>query len=231
LQRSQGFTLIEVLLATLLFSVLIGIASWGYSQYLRVWESELFSDVPEMSAYRRLTLMRRSIEGIFDYYVTSAKSDFMVPFFEGRASGFVFVTRCPVFSEAEVALAHVRLDKHEDRYRLTYTEESLGETYLAVRKEGLDPNHTFIVMDDVSRYEIAYFGLSSEGLTPEQLSAETDLRTYKWTSDFSGGQRGLMPAKVDMQLQKEGKEYRFLFHLGEGARGKGSLFNAERIFR
>jgi prepilin-type N-terminal cleavage/methylation domain-containing protein len=226
----DGFTLIEVLLATLLFSILIGMASWGYSQYLRIWESELFADVPEMTSCRRLALLRRSIEGVFDYYVKAPESDLMVPFFEANPSGFIFVTRCPVFSDAEVAVAQVRFEKEEGVYRLRYVEEPLIGTYLAVGKERLEPTHTFVAMDGIRQYEIAYFGLSSEGLTPEQLAGEVDLRTYQWTGDFSGAERGLMPAKVDIQLVCEERVYRFLVHLGEGCVQKGLSFNADKVF-
>ncbi len=229
--NQKGFTLIEVLLASMIFSVLIGIAAWGYGQYIDVWEKQLFSDVPEMSDYRRLALMRRSIEGCFDYYVKSAKSDFMAPFFEGEKSRFTFVTRCPVFSDAPVALARITLKEEANLHALLYEEENLKGTYLTNATHNMKGEHGLVVMKDISGFEISYFGLSSEGLTAQELMAEEDLRTYQWSPDFSGDIRGLLPAKVDMQIRKGGETYRFLFHMGEGAREKWVTFNNERLLK
>ena len=228
-RSEQGFTLIEVLLASMIFAVLSGVVAWGYGQYLDVWEERLFSDVPELSAYRRLALMRRSIEGCYDYYVKSDASDFMVPFFEGDNSGFTFVTRCPVFSDTGIALCRIAFRQDGESYVLIYGEEGLSGTYLAGAAHKVREEHAFAVMDGVSRFEISYFGLSSEGLTDEELMAEEDLRTYEWTPGFSGDKRGLMPAKVDMQVWKGDETYRFLFHLGEGTGKKGAEFNGRRI--
>lgn len=227
--NQRGFTLIEVLLASMIFAVLIGIAAWGYGQYMNIWQEKLFSDVPEMSAYRRLALMRRSVEGCLDYYVKSAKSEFMVPFFEGEKSGFTFVTRCPVFSDADMAIARITFKKDGELNSLVYGEESLGGTYLAVATHKIREEKSFVVMEDISGFDISYFGLSSEGLTAEELTSEEDLRTYQWSPDFSGDIRGLLPAKVDMQVRKGETVYRFLFHQGEGAREKWVTFNAQRL--
>jgi prepilin-type N-terminal cleavage/methylation domain-containing protein len=227
--NQKGFTLIEVLLASVIFSVLTGITAWGYGQYLDVLGKRLFSDIPEMSSYRRFALMRRSIEGCFDYYVKSAGSDFMVPFFEGEKVGFTFVTRCPVFSDADVALARIAIKRDGESHTLIYGEESLRGTYLADATHKMQEEQTFVLMDGVSRFEISYFGLSSEGLTPEELMAEEDLRTYQWRPDFSGDRRGIMPAKVDMQVWKGDEPYRFLFYPGEGTKEKWSEFNSLRM--
>ncbi len=227
--NQKGFTLIEVLLASLLFSVLTGITAWGYGQYLDVWEERLFSDVPEMLAYRRLALMRRSIEGCFDYYVKSATSDYMVPFFKGEKSGFIFVTRCPVFSDDNIALARIALSTIGESHSLIYGEESLKGTYLAGEIHKMGEEQTFVILDGVTRFEISYFGLSSREINTEEIMAEEDLRSYEWTPDFSGDKRGLMPAKVDMQVWKGDEPYRFLFHLGEGAREKWVEFNVQRL--
>lgn len=227
--NEKGFTLIEVLLASLIFAILSGITAWGYGQYLDVWEERLFSDVPEMSAYRRLVLVRRSVEGCFDYYVKSAESDSMVPFFEGEKGEVTFVTRCPVFSSADIALAHIAFQQDGDQHTLVYGEESLSGTYLASATHKIQKEQSFIVMTEISGFEISYFGLSSEGLSDEQLMSEEDLRFYQWSPDFSGDRRKLLPAKVDIQVRKGEAAYRFLFHLGEGVKNKGGAFNAQRI--
>ena len=227
--NEKGFTLIEVLLASLIFAILSGVTAWGYGQYLNVWEERLFSDVPEMSVYRRLALMRRSVEGCFDYYVKSAESDFMVPFFEGEKRGVTFITRSPVFSSADIALARIDFQQDGDQHTLVYGEESLSGTYLASATHKTQNEQSFVVMEEINRFEISYFGLSSEGLTDEELMSEEDLRFYQWSPDFSGDKRKLLPAKIDIQVWKGDATYRFLFHLGEGVKNKGGAFNAQRI--
>ncbi len=220
IRHDQGFTLIESLIATLIFSLLLGIATWGYSQYLKVWQEDRFTGMPEMETYRKVTLMRRSLESLFDYYVKDSDSSFLVPFFEGGKSRFLFVTRSPALVDSETALAQVSFRPDEGSYKLIYGEESLRGTYLRQKREELAQAKEMVVLNDIEKYDIAYFGPES----PE-------LKSFKWSEGFSAGNRAIMPTKVDLQVKVGGKEYRYMYHTGSGTAKKGFEFNAEKLMR
>ena len=110
--RTRGFTLIEVLISSMVLAVIIYLGTLSYSMFLSMWGERRLLDTKAVNKYRSHMLLRSSLESVYDYYVTDRANERLglyYPFFKGEKDEMEFVTLSSVFKKGFPAAARLRI--------------------------------------------------------------------------------------------------------------------------
>lgn len=212
---STGFTLIEVLIATMVLSALIYLAMLSYSMFLNVWEEKRLTDTSAINDYRSHILVRSALESIYDYYVTdpaNEKTGRYYPFFKGEGDRLEFVTLSSVFNKGLPAVARLRLERQDtadgEYYKVIYEEMPLDQTYIKYADVKPEYSHAMVVYTDVKKINIRYYGEWEIRWVPERDDFET---VYRWQKTFHGEERNTIPEAIELTLNTRTTETTLFF--------------------
>ncbi len=127
---SRGFTLIEVLIALVISSLLLSLLSGVFYSVTSRWEKNAVTAKDDFDQAKRLYLLQRSIAGMIPWYerdTTFRKEPKL--FFIGDKSRVQWVTSSPVFFQGE-ARSKLEVVRTGDNYLLRYSESPLYKSPL-----------------------------------------------------------------------------------------------------
>ena len=203
----KAFTLVEVLVATLVLSVMAGLSTYMYGTFLDIWHAKKLTDNGPFQAYRRQVLFRTALECASDYYVTDRASlgatARYYPFFKGKNDTLEFVTLCSVFHEGSPALARigVREGPAGGKRNVVYEETALNRTYLRYGEEPPDYEDRLIVVEDVRAIRFRYYGELETVFVRDTMTFQTE---YEWQNTFKGKEKFGLPERVELSIELEG---------------------------
>ena len=214
-RNAKGFTLIEVLIATMVLSAVVYLATISCSMFLNVWEKKRLTDTSAINAYRSHILVRSALESIYDYYVTdpaNEKAGRYYPFFNGEGDMLEFVTLSSVFKKGVPAAARIRLDNQpagDENYRaIVYEEAPLDNAYIKYSGDNLKYSRLMTVYTGVKKINIRYYGIWETKWMPEKDGFET---IYKWQKTFDGKKKNAVPEIIEMTLITDNGDKALLF--------------------
>ncbi|MGB1197717.1 MAG: PulJ/GspJ family protein [Thalassotalea sp.] len=196
---SQGFTLVELLLAMVVFSSLIALATYSLMHFERFWHKDLgkFSQVKFnnqsllqlndviKSAYPQIALTKRKNEA---YY------------FLGRDEGITFVSYAPIFSSlAEPAVVRIFRESSNNGYRLVYEEAPLNNQPLIYLAQELNFIHRLILIDNLPSLSFMYCGLPQRSIGLD-ISKKNDPSCF---SEYDGVETRLNPEIIIISMAEE----------------------------
>lgn len=153
----RGFTLIEMMVALAIFSLLISVLLGGYSQGLSLWQRALDkSSVWQSYQYRSLWISRLTQQMVVsDYRMASgATSDF----FQGDQLGFVAISSSPITSAGGRPLP-VEFKLYENielgHVQLLYREASKAND--PERGLGLQNKPWLVLLDGINNAQFSYY--------------------------------------------------------------------------
>lgn len=150
----KAFTLVELLVAVLLLTLLIGTALFSYRQVLlniKKTQASTFNEVLKVHQ------IRTSIESMQHYIVDEYNQLDMPmkklhPFFLGTDKYFIYITQSPIFSHIPSLARFDCIDNG-----LKYTEEPLYKRINFKKPHFLDDSTSNIYWKDISSCNIEYF--------------------------------------------------------------------------
>lgn len=194
----RGFSLLELLVAVAVLSLVIGIATYGYAMFIRQWDGHLGRYDEAQSQYQRLEWLAAALEDTLPYVVQDDKGE---PgfYFLGREEGLTLVTLSPIFGVGEPALIRVfREVDEEGSWRLVYEEAPFAGKVLARADQRMDFRHRLIVARDVPRPVFRYFGWA--GLSSRLAFGEAITDDRGWFDEYDGLLRRYHPEKIEVRL-------------------------------
>jgi prepilin-type N-terminal cleavage/methylation domain-containing protein len=204
----RGITLIELLIAMSILSLIMALASYGFSLFAGYWERSRGSFEQSSARLQRLSLVIHSVEASVPWLVKDAQNDIGF-YFLGREEGFTFVTTEPVFSSQGMAV--VRLFREREsmgRFRLVYEEAPLMGVNLERADQVLPFAHRLVVLSSLRSLSFRYFGYMSAASRGLGMDDERAIEaSAQWLTTFDGLEAGLNPMKVGISL--DGAEFRF----------------------
>jgi len=205
-KKNSGFTLIEVLVATIILASLVYLSTLSYSLFLRIWQQGGAKANVAVERYRTDSLLRSSLDSIYDYYVTdpaNEKAGFYYPFFKGGPDEVEFVTLSSVFRKGWPAVARLRMrevqEREQSHYQVVYEETPLQDSYVKYNDFSQGYQHTMIVYDNVKNFRLRYFG----EWEPEHVFGKATappVIMYKWQDSFYGRKTGAIPRQIDLAV-------------------------------
>jgi len=204
----RGITLIELLIAMSILSLIMALASYGFSLFAGYWERTRGSFDQSSARLQRLSLVIQSVEASVPWLVKDAKNDIGF-YFLGREEGFTFVTTEPVFASNGMAVARVFRERDGvSRFRLVYEEAPLVGVDLERADQVLPFGHRILVLTNLESLSFRYFGYSSAVTRGMGMDDERSVEaSAKWLTNFDGLDAGLNPLRVGMNLN--GTEFEF----------------------
>ena len=210
LRNPKGFTLIEVLISTMVLAVIIYLATLSYSMFLNTWGERRLSDTSAINKYRSHMLLRSSLESVYDYYVTDPANErisLYYPFFKGERDTMEFVTLSSVFEKGFPAVARLSITKEDESAAgskcLVYEETPLDRVYIKYNDFQTEFTDSMVLDNHVKQLRIRYFGPWTRR-RPEDNKLVT---SYKWHDTFLGKEKETVPDKIEITLtSREGNE-------------------------
>jgi len=203
-KHTSGFTLIEVLIATVVLASVVALAGTSYSLYLQAWSKRAGGNERLFKEYRLNLLLKSSLESAFDYYVTDrlgARPTPFYPFFLGLTDELSFVTLSSVWHKGAPALARLRLEKESadlnGRRSLIYEEWPLNDRYLAFNEisEDWPALHQAVIFAGAENIKFRYYGFLK---TRYQVEREREIDVLGWQGEFSGRKKYVLPRRIEI---------------------------------
>lgn len=197
----RGFSLLEMLVAVVVLSMVIGISTYAYSMFIRQWDGHLGRFEEAQAQYQRLEWLAAALDDTLPYLVRDDQGDIGF-YFLGRDEGLTLVTMSPIFGIGEPALIRVfREADDEGAWRLVYEEAPFSGTLLARADQRMEFRHRLVIARGLPRPEFRYFGwadASSRLLIEESLSNERS-----WFDEYDGLLRHYHPEKIELRLGED----------------------------
>lgn len=197
----KGFSLLEMLVAIVVLSIVIGISTYAYSMFVRQWDGHLGRFDEAQSQYQRLEWLAAALHDTLPYLVRD-ENDATGFYFLGRDEGLTLVTMSPIFGIGEPALIRVFREPEEDgAWRLVYEEAPFAGTLLARADQRMVFRHRLVIARGLPQPRFRYFGWadSSTRLSTEELEGVD----RKWFEEYDGLQRRYHPEKIELRLGKD----------------------------
>jgi len=194
----KGFSLLEMLVAIVVLSIVIGISTYAYSMFIRQWDGHLGRFDEAQAQYQRIEWLTTALEETLPYVVRD-EEDRLGFYFLGRAEGLTLVTMSPIFGIGEPALIRVFRERDEDgAWRLVYEEAPFAGTLLARANQRMEFRHRLVIARGLPRPEFRYFGWANAN---SQLTVEDTLVEQRsWFEEYDGLRRRYHPEKIELRL-------------------------------
>ena len=222
-----GFTLLEMLVSALILSAMSFAAFFSMGLFLNEWEHRRMGDIRAIADFRTHDLIRRSLEGIWEYYVTdplSERENTWYPYFQANSRRFAFVTASPVFEDHGAAAAEIVFIPPEygaSGGRLVYRETPLDRVFIHYADDEPSYTRSLTWIDRIQEIRIRYFGVL-ELIWNEEIMNFMEIRG--WTDSFSGHDRHLYPETIEIKVKDlKDAEQLFTFYVRSQNRSKAGL--------
>ncbi len=187
MNNKKGFTLIETLIAVLLFSIIIGLATYSFSFYTNLIK-KIVKPYPEEAV--NFSKLRSAIDSLF-YYVTEKKDPFgtvnFSDFFSGKKTQIQFISAHPI-ENTTLSICKIFYDNKT----IFYEESPIYEKNNDYNNPQITPNSKKIaILKNIDDFSIKYFIGSS----------------------LYNTLKGRYPTLIEVSFKKEGKAYEYFFKI------------------
>lgn len=211
-RSATGFTLIEVLISTVLLSLLMLSASALYNYVSQNWQRNQHRYHKVIEHYKDWTLVQQSVNNTYPKLVYPAlpnknKSQNQFPgfYFLGRDNGFTAITLQSVQQPGHSAV--YRLFREPDpqnpsKWRLVYEEALLNTIILQHAEQELPFNFRRVLVSDLTDLSFHYKGWPSLNARLQQVS-EFEVAEFSgdWVSSYDGLQSLQHPLEIKIAAQ------------------------------
>lgn len=199
---SEGYTLIEVLVAMAIFSSMMMLAGMALSQSLKQYHGLAEKGIGFWD-YAKKIWIDKSFNSITDYYVHT-RSDGWFPYFRGSQEGISYVSLAPLAGDLPVVV-WIRNEAEASGMRsLVYYE-------LPIYTKSYDEiDRDYIFADYKKGKSLKLLG-EVEGIEFSFYGYDFNERRFKWYSQFDGNKMKLLPASIGISYAYGGQKGRLLF--------------------
>jgi len=199
--RLSGLSLVELLIAMAVLTMVIGLSSFAFSLFSRYWDGNLGRFEKGLGSLQRLDLVVTALEGALPWAVRGRPGEVGF-YFLGRDEGLTFVTNSPMFEPGAPALVRLFREKEKSgRSALYYEEAPLGEASLRFAGQVVEFKHRLRVLDAAGLISFRYYGYVSRGdVTEGDLGAEPEVIKPAWLPEYDGMVRYRHPLKVAISI-------------------------------
>jgi prepilin-type N-terminal cleavage/methylation domain-containing protein len=198
----KGFSLLEMLVAVTVLSMVIGISTYAYAIFVRQWDGHLGRFDDAQAQYQRLEWLAAALEDTLPYVVRDDEGELGF-YFLGRDEGLTLVTMSPIFGVGEPALIRLFREPDEgDAWRLVYEEAPFAGTLLARADQRMEFRHRLVIARGLPLPVFRYFGWAD-------LRSRVTAAERSWFDDYDGLLRHFHPEKIEVRLGRDVAVFEF----------------------
>lgn len=193
--RARGFTLIEVLLAMMLLSIVMYIGSLSFSIFSERWSKELGGFNDEVIKARNILLLRKVLKTVSNHLYQSEKDE-VVYFFKGNSKSVAFVTNEPIFNSDKNVLVKLTITAADNgEEQLWYSESNLA----LLSSDALTPERSLLLLQD-NDIRFNFYGWQSV----EDFNAYFENRTAQpqWSESYNAAATRQLPYAINLSWAK-----------------------------
>lgn len=199
----RGFTLIEVLISMVVFSLLMILVSNSMSFATRFWQKEhghLNSKIDEFIYIEKLS---RAVAAAQPYAIFVGRSDNLSLFFSGTEQNIMFVSDTGLQERGPVVINLRVIEDIEFGQRIQIAEQPLAKTMLIKDQDLNEIEWQWKTLkSNVANARFSFYGYKNlDELILDVTTSRTQKTQIGWHESFQGQQRGLLPKKILMQWQ------------------------------
>ena len=198
----SGYTLIEVIVAMVIFSAMVLLGGMALNQGLKQYQGLVDKGLCFWD-YAQNIWIDKSFHSTIDYYVNT-NSRVWFPYFRGNQEGISFVTLTPFAGDQPVVVWIRKENKEDGKENLIYYELPVyAKSYQKIEEElasGAYRNGRSVkILDGVERIQFEFYGY--------------DIRDekHKWRKIFEGAETSQLPLLVRIEYM-QGNEKRMLMY-------------------
>ena len=189
--RSKGFSLVELLVSTVLLSAIVLLASYAYAQFSQYWDGRLGKFDETYESLRKEWLVDQLFGDITPYVVMNSRN-LPVYYFEGNVNGFVAVTTNALSEPGVPAVVRLSLRQSTDfSFDLLLEEAPMRSSELETLVQTPNFSEPVTVLKDLRDAEFSYFG--SEALVSGD---DTSTSPASWRDAYNSAVTQQHPIKL-----------------------------------
>lgn len=205
-QRQKGFTLIELMIAISILSLLLFTGSYSYSLMSERWNKELGQFSTSAHVAKNLNLLQRLLTGVSPFVVVDDKRKPSF-FFIGASDSLLAVSNIGLFSNHYPEIFRLTtVEKENGLVDLIYQSESTKNILLTGTDQSIEFTKKIILFTDLDSVVFNYFGW--DNIFVKNSRAESGI-IQRWYNNYSGIDKQLMPELFTLILVKGGKRLSF----------------------
>lgn len=195
MQRKGGYTLLEVLIASLLFSLIVFLAVYSFNQVF-LYYNIISKRGIDFSQYMKILWLYQSTSAIIDYYVFDEDKKYWFPLFIGEPDRLIYVTASPLSVSLPTVVILRRETGNNYKYQLTYEEIPVyGKNWSDIRHllTGIRSDsrrNPIVLIDDLDSLKISYYGFD--------FSRRVDM----WTESYDGRKKLRFPSIIRIEYTR-----------------------------
>lgn len=197
-KSQRAFTLVEVLIAMVIFSLVMTLAVSSYRYSLQNLSKQGKNN--NLAALTTQKLINKQIRTALPFYYTLYTGSNAL-FFEGTESSVQFITDHPILIDSPLAVVELKVSENE----VSYCEIAFGSVSLESVSKGTTCDKKITYLEG-NRIQLHYFGwkdsLELDNYYSEYLSINVK-PSPKWSSEYSATQRGVLPLFLKISLSSE----------------------------
>jgi prepilin-type N-terminal cleavage/methylation domain-containing protein len=221
MRRAQGFTLLEMLIATTLLALVISVGNTAFGLFSSRWAERDDAFTARFESTRRTLILQDVIDSLLPYVVQDQDGTARL-YFEGNVNGFVAMAAQGLLREDTECVVRLSLDQDADlTFRLLYEEWPLGEDQLLQAQQPIPFGPPLELASGLEGARFDYFGWAS--LAAKQAASEMPPGPRRprpeWQSSFNALNADLMPWRIRLALGEDAVSPSLLFTpaLGDSA--------------
>jgi prepilin-type N-terminal cleavage/methylation domain-containing protein len=178
---SAGFTLIEMMVALSIFSLLLSILLGGYSQGLSLWQRAIDkSSIWQSYQYRSLWISRLTQQLVLaDYRIASGTTK---DFFQGNQLGFVAISSAPITTAVGRPVpVEFKLQENIELGYVQLLYREAGKSNDPERGLGLQNRPWLVLIDQINNAHFSYYIQESRDTLDAELSGV--FHPFEWRAE------------------------------------------------
>ena len=199
---TEGYTLIEVLVAMAIFSSMMMLAGVALNQGLKQYHGLAEKGLGFWDDAKKIWI-DKSFNSITDYYVHT-RSEGWFPYFRGSQEGISYVSLAPLTGELP-AVVWIRNEAENNGMRsLVYYELPVyAKSYEEIDRDYIFGDYkkgkSLKLLEGVEGIEFSFYGYDIQD------------RRYRWYNNFDGSRMKLLPSSIEISCRHDGKKDKLVF--------------------
>lgn len=207
MKKQAGFSLIELMIATTLLTLVMFAGYYSYSLYSSAWSKRVEYFWKHAEADVSQVKLVELIQGMHPYFIRKERTNEAFIAFSGTSQTLTFITQGGFFASGYVvAKLDIVTEQQTGHKRLQYREAQIGvQPLLEWRTEELAFSEPLTVVRDLDFAKFSYYGwqdyASAFRKDDDELLITDSSKYKKWFDSYLGDEKRLSPLKVKIQLQ------------------------------
>lgn len=192
----KGYTLLEVLIASLIFSMIIFLATFVLNQSLKQYQ-DLIQKGLNFWENAKIFWLQKSLSSAIDYYVYDERKKLWFPFFIGNTNEIVYVSLSPLSNDYPVLVVLKKEILSKEKEALVYYE-------LPVYTMNFNDIEKILIFSEYKKYNSVVLFKDLERLSFKFYGYDPANKFYDWFSEYNSNYSFCLPSIIKIEFSKEG---------------------------